>query len=247
VSEHTPETQATEGSKPSKKSVAPIGVSTPLALPSGTVVTYREPIGQDRRDLIEGFDGEILSKTGQTDSALAFNCLLTKDNKDLADLTWQKRQDIFDYKDAQFYEETFVRAVMLTEEEFAEAQKVAKQLTETGSTKLTLLSGRKVGFRAPRNWDRRDLLSGPDGQEMLRKQGKLEESLALVCLEKFGEVELSVDLTQFAWNKRLDKLTIKEAQFYQAVFMSMFFLNRSDMQQINQQAKKAFGSSTVTH
>lgn len=247
MSDHTNEnTTASEAAKTSKKSVTTVnGISTPLTLPSGTVVTYREPLGQDRRDLLEGFDGELLTKTGQTDSALSFTCLVTKDGKDLRDLTWQKRQDLFDYKDAQFFEETFVRAVMLTEEDFAEAQKLAKTMSESGEYKLTLLSGRKVSFRAPRNWDRRELLSGPDGQEILRKQGKLEESLALVCMELFGEGDLAVDLTQFPWNKRLDKLTLKEAQFYQAVFMSIFFLNRSDMQQITQQAKKAFGSSTA--
>lgn len=249
MSDLTPENDSVS-ERPSKSGKAQASrtsasVTTSLTLPSGTVVTYREPLGSERRDITEGFDGDMLAKTGQLDSALAFTCLVTKDERDVTNELWQRKQDLLDYKDAQFYEETFVRAVMLGEEELAEAQKLAKKLEEDGTTKVVLPSGRKLSFRAPRNHDRRELLSGPEGSEMIRKQGKLEEALAMVCLLKFGETELTVDLTQFVWNKRFDKLTIKESQFYQAVFMSLYFLNRSDMQQINQQAKKAFGSSTV--
>jgi hypothetical protein len=217
-------------------------ISEPLTLPSGSVVTYREPLGKDRRELLDGFDGENLSRTGQVDAAIAFGCIVTKDGTDLSILTWQKKQDLFGFKDAEFYEETFTRAVMVNDEEFAEAQKAAKELVEEKSTELTLLSGRKVKFREPRTWDRRELLSSSEGPELLRKQGKIEEALSLVCLERIDDI----DLTEFAWSKRVDRLTVKEAQYYQAVFMSTYFLQKADMQQVTAQAKKAFGSSTVS-
>lgn len=214
-------------------------LSAPLVLPGGNKVVFREPFSEDRRQLIEGLDGDQLAATGQLDQALAYSCLVSMDGKDLTDLTWQKRSDLLAYKDGQFYEETFVRAISLTDEEYAQAAKVAEKLSTEGVAPVELLTGRKVTFRIPRNSDRRDLLASQDGPDIARRRGKLEESLAYVCLEQCGDT----DLTQFAWGKRADRLTIKENQYYQAVFMNLFFLTKPDIQKVQEQAKKVFGSS----
>ena len=46
-----------------------------------------------------------------------------------------------------------------------------------------------------------------------------------------------------SWSKRSDLLTLKDGQFFQAVFLEMFFLGKPEMQQVQQLSKKLFGSS----
>jgi hypothetical protein len=202
------------------------------------MIVFREAGNSDRRLLQEGFGGEELSKPGRMEEALAYTCLVKDGESDLAQLTWQKKADLLSYKDGQFYEQLFIQANTINKDEYAQAEKLAKTLLESGIKPVELLSGRKVIFREPRNSDRRALLEGFDGEE-LSKRGKLEEALAYQCLEKVDKQ----DLSNFSWSKRSDMLTLKDGQFYQALFLEMFFLGKPEMQQVQQLSKKLFGSS----
>lgn len=215
-----------------------MNLSAPVELPSGKVVVFREAGNVDRRLLQEGFGGDDLNKPGRMEEALAYTCLVKDGERDLADLTWQKKADLLNYKDGQFYEQLFVQSNTINKDEYAQAEKLAKTLLESGIKPVDLLSGRKVVFREPRNSDRRSLLEGFDGEE-LSKRGKLEEALAYQCLEKID----NQDLANLSWSKRSDMLTLKDGQFYQAVFLEMFFLGKPEMQQVQQLSKKLFGSS----
>jgi hypothetical protein len=212
--------------------------SAPVELPSGKVIVFREATNADRRALQEGFGGEELSKPGRMEEALAYTCLVKDGDKELGDMTWQKKADLLNYKDGQFYEQLFVQTNTINKEEYAQAEKLAKTLLESGIKPIELLSGKKAIFREPRNSDRRALLEGFDGEE-LSKRGKLEEALAYQCLEKLEKQSLE----NLSWSKRSDMLTLKDGQFFQAVFLEMFFLGKPEMQQVQQLSKKLFGSS----
>lgn len=214
----------------------------PFDLPSGKKAVFREPTNSDKRELQEGFDQAELRKPGRLQEALAYSCLVKLDDQDVGDLTWQKKSDMFNYKDGQFYEQTFVSTCSISKDDYAAAAKLAKDLVEKGTTAANLIvSGKRVIFREPRNADRRGLLDGFDGDELARTD-RLDEAVAFTCLEKIGDQ----DVSNLAWSKRADMLSIKDSQFYQALFMEMYFLGKPELQQVQNLAKKLFGSGTAT-
>jgi hypothetical protein len=213
-------------------------LSAPVELPSGRIIVFREATNSDRRILQDGFGGEELSKPGRMEEALAYTCLVKDGDKDLKGMSWQNKADLFSYKDGQFYEQLFVQASTINKDEYGKAERLAKSLLETGMKPVELLSGKKIVFREPRNSDRRTLLEGFEGEE-LSKRGRLEEALAYQCLEKLDKQ----DLSNLSWSKRSDMLTLKDGQFFQALFLEMFFLGKPEMQQVQQLSKKLFGSS----
>lgn len=215
-----------------------MNLSAPVELPSGRVVVFRVANNIDRRVLQEGFGGEELSKPGRMEEALSYTCLVKDGDTDVSELTWQRKADLFNYKDGQFYEQLFLQTNTINKDEYAQAEQLAKKLLENGIKPVELLSGKSVIFREPRNSDRRALLEGFDGEELSRR-GKLEEALAYQCLEKIDMQSLD----NLSWSKRSDLLSLKDGQFYQALFLEMFFLGKPEMQQVQQLSKKLFGSS----
>lgn len=114
-------------------------------------------------------------------------------------------------------------------------------MSATSGYEAILPGGKKIKFREPRNSDRRGLLEGFSGEELGKRDGRLEEALCYSCLlEVDGR-----DVSQMSWAARSDLLTIKEGQFYQALFLESFTLNREELTQAQQQAKNLLRSVTV--
>lgn len=100
----------------------------PIDLPSGRTVTFREPRNSDRRELLEGFDGESLNKPGKLEEALAYTCLLELDSKPLSDLGWAKRADQLNIKDGQFYQALFLDMFTIGKDDMQRIQALSKKL-----------------------------------------------------------------------------------------------------------------------
>lgn len=110
---------------------------------------------------------------------------------------------------------------------------------------LKLPSGLAVTFRAPRNKDRRMVLEKLMGDRRSTGGGEDVEILSSLCLETIGgrpATEVDPDPRY-----RMDSWELKDCQFYQSVFLEMFFLdNNADMNGVRDAAKKLMSAGTAT-
>ena len=98
---------------------------------------------------------------------------------------------------------------------------------------LELPSGMKVSFRAPRNKDRKDVLEKYLVGEKEKSMTDVE-LLSSICILALNDKEVSEPDPR----KRMDYWSLKDVQFYQGVFLELFFLqDEEDMNKIKDAAK----------
>lgn len=100
-------------------------MSFSLELPSGNVVTFREPRNKDRQYVLEMVKpGEKVS----VDEILASHCLESINGNAVKDPDPRHRMDVWAIKDSQFYVALFLEMFTVGEDEMKEIREKAKKL-----------------------------------------------------------------------------------------------------------------------
>jgi hypothetical protein len=108
---------------------------------------------------------------------------------------------------------------------------------------LQLPSGNQVTFRAPRNIDRKRVV-----EQFLNKNEKGTQTdielLSSYCLASQNGQQL-IDPDP---RTRMDQWELKDVQFYQGVFLELFFMNdEDDMKKVKEAAKKLLEPGTESN
>lgn len=205
-------------------------MSQELRLPSGMVITIREPKNRDRNTVMDDFFDE---KEGPGDiELLASYCLTSVNGQEIADPSPKHRMDPWDLRDVQFVQGAFIDAFyMMNQDAKAWVKAAANKIRESGKNELTLPSGKVVTFRNPRNSDRHAVLRllGED------KGSRDVELLATMCLEMAdGQPVPGDDL-----KTKLDNWSLRDVEAFRLVFMDLFFLSSAkDVEAMREAGKK---------
>lgn len=114
---------------------------------------------------------------------------------------------------------------------------------------ITLPSGMKIGFRGPRNIDRKTVMNWVARRpQAADKDGSNTsvELLATYCLQSINGVAPSQLLNGDPdWTRLTDEWDLKDTNFYHAVFLEMFFLtDEADIQKVKDTVKNLLSSAS---
>ncbi len=108
---------------------------------------------------------------------------------------------------------------------------------------LELPSGMRITFRAPKNYDRKQVIDRYVGTDRDKQAQSDVEILASMCLLSQNDQQVMEPDPR----RRLDAWELKDVQFYQGVFLEMFFMSdEDDLKKVKEAAKNLLGAATVS-